>query len=220
MTTAKCLRISLRRFRPILSSSDNLIPDSSGVKRQADKGGSTARVAPTAFCPFQKHCRKTRRVVQFLLLNGARWSVNNLWQKQIIKEHTKCNFNRIDLLRETTYSCSQQSVYFWKRYNVADRSRMSQAMAGPCWRPLCAALGSSDIKLSEYIYTMTDLFNNFRTQDTLICRLLYVFWQRMCSCLTNIYSAKRALNLVWTMQRPSIKYLFMFCTRGEHRWRL
>jgi hypothetical protein len=55
----------------------------------------------------------------------------------------------------------------------------------------------------------TILRNNCRTQGTLICSRLHVFWQRMCSCLTNIYSAKRALNLVWTMQRPFLTYLFM-----------
>jgi hypothetical protein len=60
----------------------------------------------------------------------------------------------------------------------------------------------------------TILRNDCHTQGTLICSRLYVFWQRMCSCLTNIYSAKRALNSVWTMQRPCLKYLFMSCTRG------
>jgi hypothetical protein len=34
------------------------------------------------------------------------------------QKHTKCNFNRSILMRETTYSYSQQSRYFWNRYNV------------------------------------------------------------------------------------------------------
>ena len=56
----------------VLSSSDNLMYDSAGVKRQACQGGSTAYTAATVFCPFQKHYRKTRRSVQFLLNNGAK----------------------------------------------------------------------------------------------------------------------------------------------------
>ena len=33
---------------------------------------------PTVFCPFQKYYRKTGRTVQFLLSNGAKWSVKNV----------------------------------------------------------------------------------------------------------------------------------------------
>jgi hypothetical protein len=40
----------------LLSSSDNLITGSAGVKRQAGKGRSTAHAAPTFVSPFQKHC--------------------------------------------------------------------------------------------------------------------------------------------------------------------
>jgi hypothetical protein len=40
----------------LLASSGNLFPDSPGVKRQADQGGSTAHAALAVFCSFQKHC--------------------------------------------------------------------------------------------------------------------------------------------------------------------
>ena len=55
----------------------NLIPDTAVVKTLAGQGESTAHAAPTVFCPFQKHYRKTRRTVQFLLSNGAKWSARN-----------------------------------------------------------------------------------------------------------------------------------------------
>ena len=61
----------------VLSSPYKLIPDSAGVKRQADHGESTAHAAPTVVCLFEKHYRKTDRTVQFLLSNGAKWSVDN-----------------------------------------------------------------------------------------------------------------------------------------------
>jgi hypothetical protein len=51
----------------VLSSFNNLIPDSAGVKRQAGQGGSTAHAAPTVFCTFQELCRKTGRAVQIVL---------------------------------------------------------------------------------------------------------------------------------------------------------
>jgi hypothetical protein len=39
--------------------------------------GSTAHVAPTVSCPFQKHYRKIPRTLQFLLRNRTEWSVNS-----------------------------------------------------------------------------------------------------------------------------------------------
>jgi hypothetical protein len=55
-----------------LSLSDNKIPDSMDVKRQAVQGGSTAHAAPAVFFPFQKHSCKTSRNVHFLWSNGAK----------------------------------------------------------------------------------------------------------------------------------------------------
>jgi hypothetical protein len=39
----------------LVSSSDNLIPSSAGLKRQAGQGGSTAHAAPKDFSRLQKH---------------------------------------------------------------------------------------------------------------------------------------------------------------------
>ena len=62
----------------VLTSTDNLVPVSAGVKRQAGQGGSTAHVAPTFL--FQKHCLITRRTSQFRLRNGTKCSVRNFFQ--------------------------------------------------------------------------------------------------------------------------------------------
>ena len=64
--------------RAILSLSDNLIPDSAGVKRQASLGGSTVHAASTVFSLFQKQCSKIRGSVHFLLSNGVKKSCKNV----------------------------------------------------------------------------------------------------------------------------------------------
>jgi hypothetical protein len=86
------------------------------------------------------------------------------------------------------------------------------------WLMKCVGLPYSMTQPNSQVpsYSRTILRNDCHIQDNVICRLLHVFRQRMCSCLTNVYSAQRALNLVCTTQRPSVKYLFMFCTRGAY----
>jgi hypothetical protein len=64
--------------RAILSLSDNLIPDSAGVKRQASLGGSTVHAASTVFSLFQKQCSKIRVSVHFLLSNGVKKNCKNV----------------------------------------------------------------------------------------------------------------------------------------------
>jgi ferredoxin len=44
----------------VLSSSDNLIPDSAGVKRQVGQEEAQRTQLQTVSCPFQKQSRKTR----------------------------------------------------------------------------------------------------------------------------------------------------------------
>lgn len=75
----------------LLSSSENLILDSEGMKRHIVRGGTTAHAAPTVFCPFQTHYHKTRSMstVQFLIINGAKWSVKNILTEINNKKHKK-----------------------------------------------------------------------------------------------------------------------------------
>ena len=75
------------------------------------------------------------------------------------KRRQNVTLTEVILLREKMFSCSKQSRYFWNMYNVADGSDVSQAVAGPFRLQLCAVLGRSGIKLSEYVYSWRCLPN-------------------------------------------------------------
>jgi hypothetical protein len=101
----------------MLSSSDNLIPDSTGAKMQAGQGGSTAR-SSKRFLSVSKHYRKTRRTVH-LLLAVERTGVSAVFNRNKLWKNTQnVTSTEVILVWETMYSCSQQSRYFWSRYNV------------------------------------------------------------------------------------------------------
>lgn len=55
-------------------STVNSIPVSTGLKRQAGEGKV---LASTVFSPFQKHYHVTRRIIQLLSKNGAKWNVSS-----------------------------------------------------------------------------------------------------------------------------------------------
>jgi hypothetical protein len=61
----------------VLSSLDNLILGSMGVKRHAGQWGSTAYAVPTFLSPFQKHFLITQSTLLFHLSNGAKWNVKH-----------------------------------------------------------------------------------------------------------------------------------------------
>jgi hypothetical protein len=61
----------------VFSSSDNLIPSSAEMKRQAGQKGSTVHAAPTVFSPFQKHNLITQSTLQCRLSTVVNWSVKH-----------------------------------------------------------------------------------------------------------------------------------------------
>jgi hypothetical protein len=115
------------------------------VKRQAGQGGRTAHAAPTVFCPFQKHI-----VVKLagLLSNGSGASKifnrNKLTHKLYLWQ--KWSYYK----KECTHAPNTTDI-FGTGLTLFGRSDVSQSVAGPSRLQLCAALGSSSIKLSEYI---------------------------------------------------------------------
>ena len=81
----------------VLSTSDNLIPFSAGLKRQVGQGGSTAHAAPTFLSPFQKHYLLTSRTA----VSFKQWSeveCQKCLPGGLLIEHVKFNLNISDFI--------------------------------------------------------------------------------------------------------------------------
>lgn len=93
-----------------------------GVKRRAGKSGSTVHAAPAVFSPLQKHCKVTRRTLEFLLNNRAKCSVPHLidFPYGLVMGPSislrQCTSNRVNVFR--------------KGLTMPDHSDVSQAVAG------------------------------------------------------------------------------------------
>ena len=67
------------------------------------------------------------------------------------KEHTECNFNISDFIPRNNVLMLNRVDIFETAATCSGRSDVSQAVARPSRMQLCAVLGSSGTKLSEYV---------------------------------------------------------------------
>jgi hypothetical protein len=89
-------------------------------------------------------------------------NVNNFLTKISYKRTQNVTLTEVIPLRKAMYSCSQQNIHFWNRHNAPLAVPMSakQLLDRPDYS-CTQRLGSSGIKLPEYIYTDGTYRNNF-----------------------------------------------------------
>jgi hypothetical protein len=134
-------------LKKVLSSSDNLIPRSAGVKGQAAQGGSTAHATPASFCPFQRHYLITRRILQcpWSELDCQTFLTNSFITKRDVISRV---IEGCDGDRQRTRTPNRTDVS-GTGIRLPVRADVSEAAVGPCRLQPCAMLGSSRIGLSE-----------------------------------------------------------------------